>query len=161
MDVIVAWCGFVGAWMLVAGPMYQGAIELSEMTVDMPAIRSQASAVARPERVSPWWWLLPPIAYTMTRRKQRVWQEQVMASLTSQQRVEFVTYSNKATGWFVVGSGAALIGIKEAVDLAHTLNWPSPAAILLIVLAAAGAFGFTVRRMQLSQRVLQAVDATK
>ena len=161
MDMITAWCGFVGAWVLVAGPIYQGAIELSEMKVDMPAIQSQAQAIPPPKRVSPWWWLLPPVAYVMTSRKQSAWRQQVMASLTSQQRVQFVTYANKATGWFMVGAGAALIAIKETAELVAALDWPSLVTIPLVVLAAAVAFAFTVRRMQLSQRALHADDATE
>jgi hypothetical protein len=63
MHLITAWCGFVGAWVLVAGPVYQGAIELGEVEVDREAIRSQADATGRPARISPWWWPLPPVAY--------------------------------------------------------------------------------------------------
>jgi hypothetical protein len=59
----------------------------------------------------------------------------VLAFLTPQQRADFVTYSNKAAGWFVVGAGATLIGIKEAADLVHALDWPSPITIPLVVLA--------------------------
>ena len=77
MDMITTWCGFVGSWVLVAGPIYQGAVELSEMNVDMSAIRSQAKTIPPPERVSPWWWLLPPVAYVMTSRKQSAWRRQV------------------------------------------------------------------------------------
>ena len=160
MDVIVAWCGFVGAWVLVAGPMYQGAVELSEMDVQRTSLRSQVHATPRLVRVSPWWWLLPPVAYVLTSRKQRAWQQQVLASLTPQQRVQFVTYANKATGWFVVGAGAALIGIKEAAALVEVLDWPRLVTIPLVVLAAAVALAFTVRRMQLTERVLHAGDAT-
>jgi hypothetical protein len=27
VDELVAWCGFFGAWFLVAGPIYQAALE--------------------------------------------------------------------------------------------------------------------------------------
>jgi hypothetical protein len=30
VDGVIAWCGFVGAWLLVAGPIYQAALELPE-----------------------------------------------------------------------------------------------------------------------------------
>ncbi|MET9486754.1 hypothetical protein [Nocardia sp. NPDC006630] len=70
-------------------------------------------------------WVLPPIAYVLTRRNESAWQQRVMESLTPQQRTQFVTYSNKAAGWFVVGGGAALIGIKEAAELVKVLDWPS------------------------------------
>lgn len=153
MEVLAAWCGFLGAWVLVAGPMYQGAVELGELGRGTAQIRTQMNAIPHP-RVSPWWWLLPPVAYVLTRRSESAWQQHVLESLTPQQRTEFVTYSNKAAGWFVVGGGAALIGVKEAVELVETLEWPTPVTFVLIVAAAAVALVFTVRRMQLTDRVL-------
>ncbi|MGW4246140.1 hypothetical protein [Nocardia sp. NPDC004722] len=157
MEAIAAWSGYIGAWVLVAGPMYQGAVELGELGRNTAQIRSQMHEIPHP-RVSPWWWLLPPVAYFRTRGSESAWQQQVLESLTAQQRAEFVSYSNKAAGWFVVGGGAALIGVKEAVDLVETLEWPTPIAIVLIVAAAAIALTFTVRRMQLTDRALHLGD---
>lgn len=157
MDVLVAWCGFVGAWVLVAGPMYQGAVELGELGRGTAAIRTHANAIPH-TRISPWWWLLPPIAYAMTKRRENAWQEQVLASLTARQRAEFITYSNKAAGWFVVGAGAALIGVKETVELVETLEWPGATSIALIMAAAVIALSFTVRRIHLTDRALHTGD---
>jgi hypothetical protein len=159
MHWLTAWCGFLGAWVLVAGPVYQGAVELGEVEVDRQAIRSQAETVARPGRVSPWWWLVPPVAYVKTTRIQGVWQQQVMASLTPDQRTQFLTYSNKAAGWFIVGGGAALIGIQQAAELVETYDWPGLVTIPLVAAAAAVALAYTVRRMHLTQRALHAGEA--
>ncbi|MGZ4515932.1 MAG: hypothetical protein ACXVX5_14775 [Mycobacterium sp.] len=120
---------FLGAWVLVAGPMYQGAVEMSGVNAVRSAIRSRANAIAHLERVSLWWWLLPPVAYVMTNRKENAWRQQVMASLTQDQRAEFLSYSNKGAGWFMVGAGAVLIGIKEAAELVEVLGWPHLTAI--------------------------------
>ena len=30
MEHVIAWAGFAGAWLLVAGPLYQGALEPDE-----------------------------------------------------------------------------------------------------------------------------------
>jgi hypothetical protein len=160
MHWITAWCGFLGAWVLVAGPVYQGAVELAEVEVDRQAIRSQAETVARPGHFSPWWWLVPPVAYVKSSRIQNVWQQQVMASLTQEQRSQFLTYSNKATGWFIVGGGAALIGIQQAAELVESYDWPALVTIPLVVAAAAAALGYTVRRMHLTQRALHADEIT-
>ncbi|MFJ6699970.1 hypothetical protein ACIQM4_28485 [Streptomyces sp. NPDC091272] len=154
MDMIAAWCGFVGAWVLVAGPVYQGTVEMSGVTRVRSAVRTQAQDVAHPERVSPWWWLLPPVAYVMTHRKESAWQQQVMASLTPEQRTEFLALSNKGAGWFMVGSGAMLIGFKEAVELVEILHWPPPTALALVLLAAGAALGYTVYRVHLTQQTL-------
>ncbi|WP_433202754.1 hypothetical protein ACQP1G_12835 [Nocardia sp. CA-107356] len=159
MHLIAACCGFVGAWLLVAGPVYQGVVELGELGFDASAIRAQEEAIPR-RRVSPWWWLLPPVAYVLTRRTQKAWQQQMMASLTPPQRAELVTYFGKAAGWFVVGGGASLIGIKEAIELVHALDWPGLITIPLVVLAAAIALAFTVFRVRLTERALHVEDET-
>jgi hypothetical protein len=154
MHLITAWCGFLGAWVLVAGPVYQGAVELGEVEVDREAIRSLADTNGRPEHISPWWWLLPPVAYVKMTRIQSTWRNQVMASLTSEQRTQFLTYSNKATGWLIVGAGAALIGIQQAAELVEIMEWPALVTIPLVVGAAAAALAYTVHRMRLTQRAL-------
>jgi hypothetical protein len=160
MHLITAWCGFVGAWVLVAGPVYQGAVELGEVEVDREAIRSQAHSTAKPERLSPWWWLLPPAAYVKQTRMQSEWRQQVMASLTAEQRAQFLTYSNKAAGWFIVGAGAALIGVQQAIELVETLEWNGLIAIPLVAGAVTLGMAYTVRRLHLTQRALHAGEVT-
>ena len=64
MDEVIAWVVFAGAWLLVAGPLYQGSVELGELDIDREGIEGiKASAVraARPDPPSAWWWLLPPV----------------------------------------------------------------------------------------------------
>jgi hypothetical protein len=83
-----------------------------------------------------------------------------MASLTPEQRAQFLTYSNKATGWFIVAAGAALIGIQQAAELVETLDWPGLATIPLAAAAATAALAYTVRRMHLTQRALRVGETT-
>ncbi|NDZ92889.1 hypothetical protein G3I13_19595 [Streptomyces sp. SID6673] len=159
MELFVAFCGYVGAWLLVAGPMYQGALELSEEQIDRGMIREQSLAIPHQERVSPWWWLLPPVAYVLIHNAQDRWRRQVMAALPTEQREQFIEYSNKAAGWFIVGAGAALIGIKEAFELVEELEWPGWVTIVLCVAAGALAIGYTTGRMHRTDRALHAEDA--
>jgi hypothetical protein len=42
MNQVIAWVGFLGAWLLVAGPLYQGALELREEEVDREGIAALA-----------------------------------------------------------------------------------------------------------------------
>ena len=72
MAVFIAWSGFLGAWLLVAGPIYQAAIELEEEDVEREVIAEASANVEAPPRVSPWWRLLPPVAYLLHRRRGRV-----------------------------------------------------------------------------------------
>ena len=70
MTEVIAWVTFAGAWLLVAGPLYQGSVELDELDVDREGIEGiKASAVRTAQgRPSAWWWLLPPVMYVLHRR---------------------------------------------------------------------------------------------
>ena len=58
MNEVIAWVTFAGAWLLVAGPPYQGSVELDELDVDREGIEGiKASAVRTAQgRPSAWWW---------------------------------------------------------------------------------------------------------
>jgi hypothetical protein len=46
---MIAWAGFLGAWLLVAGPLYQGALELREEDVDREGIEASTGGAPRPD----------------------------------------------------------------------------------------------------------------
>jgi hypothetical protein len=68
MNQAIAWAGFLGAWLLVAGPLYQGAIELREEDVDREGIQASTARIPRPELPSRSW-LLPPVMYLIRRQR--------------------------------------------------------------------------------------------
>jgi hypothetical protein len=99
MNQVIAWAGFLGAWLLVAGPLYQGAIELHEEDIGREAIEASAARVPRPDPPSPWWWLLPPVIYLIRRQRSNAYRRAALAQLTQAQREQFTSFVNKATGW--------------------------------------------------------------
>ncbi|GGL36482.1 hypothetical protein H9L10_14715 [Phycicoccus endophyticus] len=125
MHALILWCGFAGGWLLVAGPVYQAAVELSEMDVERSEISALAEEVTPPKRTSPWWWLLPPVAYVLRRRESEAYQRRVVEAMTPRHLEQFVAFTSKATGWLFVAVGALLIATKETYELAEHLEWPS------------------------------------
>ena len=121
---LIAWSGFVGAWLLLAGPIYQAAIELGSEAWERDAVARASSRVAPPDHVSAWWWLLPPVGYVLQRRARRRYRQAVMSLFTAEQMQQFVRFSNKATGWHFVGAGAFFIALKETWELAEHYEWP-------------------------------------
>lgn len=113
MNQVIAWVGFLGAWLLVAGPLYQGALELLEEDVDREGIEASIARIPRPDPPSPWWWLLPPVIYLIRRHRSNAFRQAVLAQLTQAQRDQSTSFINKATGWFTVALGAALLAAEQ------------------------------------------------
>jgi hypothetical protein len=70
-DELIAWAAFAGAWLLVAGPLYQGALELREQDIDREGLEASKARVEPPKMPSPWWWLVPPVFYLLRRQHGR------------------------------------------------------------------------------------------
>jgi hypothetical protein len=124
MNQVIAWAGFLGAWLLVAGPLYQGALELREEDIDREGIEASAARVPRPDPPSPWWWLLPPVMYLIRRRRRTAFRRAAMAELTQAQRDQFASFFNKAAGWFTVAAGAALLAAEQTWQVTEHHHWP-------------------------------------
>ena len=154
MDAVIAWSGFVGAWLLVSGPMFQAAVELDVEQDRQSSISRAAQLVDSPPRLSPWWWLLPPVAYVKQRRRRREYRRQVLETLTRDEAEDAVELSNIAAGWAMVAVGAFFIALKETYEVIEHYGWPewvlAVALVAMIVLCA----GSTVVRIRRSRRSL-------
>lgn len=153
MNPWIIWAAFAGAWLLVAGPLYQGALELGEEDIDRDEIQETKTIVARPEPPSPWWWLLPPAMYLIRRRQGREFRDQVMAQLTPSQREQFTRFMNKAAGWFTVAAGATLLAAEQTWRLVERYGWPAWIFWLLMVVMLGGCVLNTAVRMIRNEQV--------
>ena len=112
MDELIMWARFAGAWLLVAGPLYQGSVELSELDFDREGIEGIKATAVRmaQDRPSAWWWLLPPVMYVLHRRWYKALRQEMLAQLTQSQREQLTSFQSKTAGWFTVAAGATLLG---------------------------------------------------
>ena len=146
METLIAWAGFLGAWLLVAGPLYQAAIELEQEDFEREAFGRVIESLPRPPRMSPWWWLIPPVAYLRQRREGRAYRDLVLAAMTPKQLEDMIRFRNKASGWFTVGGGAFLIAVKETWELVEHAEWPAWVFwALLVVMGTLAALNTTLR----------------
>ncbi|MDR6868176.1 hypothetical protein J2Y69_002787 [Microbacterium resistens] len=149
MDDFSLWCAAIGAWLLVAGPLYQGAMELREVADDSI---DQLSGISRPEQkpsgVSPWWWLLPPVAVALIWRSGQRQRREFVSSLPAGTRKVMFTFQSKAQAWLLVAAGAFLIALKETWHLVHAMHWGLPVYIAIVVVASILSFGHTALRMK-------------
>ena len=133
MDQVIAWAAFAGAWLLVAGPLYQGALELREQDVDREGLAASKARVEPPEMPSPWWWLLPPVFYLLRRQRSREYRRRVLDQLTQEQKEQWVSFVSKATGWFTVALGASLLAAEQTWLITERYEWPLWLFWLLLV----------------------------
>jgi hypothetical protein len=153
MNQGIGWAGFFGAWLLVAGPLYQGALELAEEEIDRDEIQATATKVVRSEPPSPWWWLFPPGMYVIRRRQGKQFRDDVMAQLTPQQRGQFTRFMSKAAGWFTVAAGATLLAADQTWRVIERYHWPPWGFWLLMVGMLGAAVLNTSVRMIRNERV--------
>jgi len=152
MELLILWAGFAGAWLLFAGPVYQASVELREEEIDHDAIESAARSVDKPKPVSAWWWFIPPVAYILTQRNQRLYRDAALERLDAEQREQFVGFTQKARGWLIVALGAFFIAVKETWELAEGYHWQTWWFWVLVVVMPLGSLVFTVRSMLAAER---------
>jgi hypothetical protein len=146
MEYVIAICGFIGGWLLVAGPVWQAAIELREEEVDQEAIEAVKSSIEVPAPISAWWWLLPPVAYLLQRRRRRDYQEKFNSALAPEQLKQTLSFFNKANGWIIVAIGGFLIAVKETWELVAEFHWPQWVFWILFVVMPILALASAVRK---------------
>lgn len=73
MPHIVAWCGFLGAWLLVAGPLDQAVREIEEQGFQHEPLEEAKQRVEEPPPVSRWWLLPPPVWWLPARRRDSIY----------------------------------------------------------------------------------------
>ena len=155
MHELILWSGFFGAWLLVAGPLYQAALELGEENIsrhDMAGVQPATPAGRRP---SGWWWLIPPVGYWKQRRYAQEERKAMMAALPHDVMANWVSFMNKATAWFYVAAGAYLIALKETYELIEGHEWPTWVFWVLVVVMAGIATGNTAVRMSRAHQLVE------
>jgi len=144
MEQLILWAGFFGAWLLVAGALHQARVELAEEEFERERFEEVVDVVGPPERVSPWWWLLPPVRLYLGRREKERWDRQVWLTLPDEDFEALSSFMSKARGWLLVGTGGLLIATKETWDLVEGHEWPAWLFWVLLVGLAGSCVAYTV-----------------
>jgi hypothetical protein len=142
MPHLIAWCGFLGAWLLVAGPLDQALRELDDEEFERDSLARAAKDVEQPPQVSHWWMLLPPAYYVLRRRRDGEYRQRIVAAMPREDLEAFLHLRDVASAWAYVAAGASLIAVKETWELHEAYEWPQWAfwALAAGTLLACGAF---------------------
>jgi hypothetical protein len=106
---IIAWCGFLGAWLLVAGPLDQAVREIEEQGFEHEKLDKAKARVEEPGPVSSWWLLLPPVWWLLRRRRDSIYRHQIGEAMDDQDLLAFLTIKDILNAWLYVAAGASLI----------------------------------------------------
>ncbi|QIG42129.1 hypothetical protein G5V58_04510 [Nocardioides anomalus] len=123
LEQLVLWAGFLGAWLLVAGPLHQARVELGEEELERERYVPAFDAAGPPPRTSAWWWLVPPLRLYLGHRRKERWQREVWMRLPHEDFEALASFMSKARGWLLVGGGAFFIAIKETHELVEGYEW--------------------------------------
>jgi hypothetical protein len=123
MADLIAFCGFLGAWLLVIGPLGQAVRELEEEEFERDALARAEQQVEKPPPVSAWWWLVPPIYFVLRRRRDRAYHQRIAAVMRPEELEAFAHLRDVGQTWVVVAAGASLIAAKETWDLHEQYDW--------------------------------------
>jgi len=115
-------CGVVGAWLLVAGSIYQASLELHKEQVAADQMARATRKIPSPPAVSSWWWLLPPIKLYRDGQRRNQHRLTFLASLTPEERETVVAFLSMFRGWLLVATGGVLIAIQQTYDLVERLD---------------------------------------
>ncbi|TWS20050.1 hypothetical protein FK529_07885 [Tsukamurella asaccharolytica] len=152
LETLIRWGAYLGGWLLVAGPLVQSRLELEREGSHLAEVREAAHATPPPPRPSAVWWLFPPLALYLTRRRQSAYLATLTTVLTPEQSASLARYFAVARAWMIVASGAALIALKETFELSHHLHWGTPGFWALTVLAMISVAALTAAASAYSDR---------
>lgn len=154
MELLIAIIGFIGAWLLVAGAVYQAALELKEENVNHEHFDAIKQTVDPAPPVSVLWWFLPPVKWYLERRRSRLFRERFITVLSPEDAEALISFLNKANGWLIVAAGGWLLAMKETYDTLETLRLPVWVLPLAVVAMSLLCILFTVLTSRRSKDVL-------
>lgn len=126
MDIFLAICGFIGAWLLVAGPLFQASIELREEDLEVERIKEARHNLQDIPKISIWWWILPPVKVYLERKQNQERRIAFIDALTPEDAKALHSYMSKAVAWVYVSAGAFFLAVTETYNLDHELDLPLP-----------------------------------
>ena len=152
MHALALWAGFIGAWALVAGPVYQAMLELRAEDIQTDRLRALSVEVPPPPPPSRWWLLLPPVYFFLRHRRKKLVQSRWLELMADPDFEALTQFSNKAAAWVMVGFGGLMIALKETAELAEGNEWPLVVFVIVVVAMLGFSIGFGVSRLRWMDR---------
>lgn len=145
--------GFSGAWLLFAGPIYQGALELQDENIEFDRLRAASSKVEKPASASILWWFIPPVKLHLEYRRRREYEKRILDILTKEDLEAFISYRSKASAWMFVALGGFCIAVNETYALTQRLAWNRAALLGVVVIMLLVSITNLIYRIRKAQKI--------
>jgi len=155
MQYVSAWCEFLGAWLLVAGPLYQAALELHDEDIETERIKSVKKGIQNPQAISIWWWLVPPIKVALEQRRSKRYRRAYLRALSEEDANALVAFISKATGWLYVATGGLLLAVAATYQLMQISHYPIAVFWVAVIIMPMLSVGNVIYRVSKNRRILQ------
>lgn len=120
--------GFLGEWFLFSFPLLQAFLELTEY---QEVISSFKKVGKNYHKISPWFWIIPPLKIYLERKRLKQIISDADFSLVNKK--ELKSFELKAIAWFYVSMAGAFNGIGKTGELIHHFGL-QPATLLFWVI---------------------------
>lgn len=158
MELVILIGGFLGAWLLVAGSVYQAALELRDQDFAADRIRAANEQATKLRHPSAWWWLLPPVKLVLERKRDRLFRNEFFSLLSRDDSESMLSFMNKATAWLYVGLGGFLLAAKETYELDQHLHIATGYFFLMVFVLLALSVYNTAARIRRSEKILRSKE---
>jgi len=144
MELFVDIASFCGAWLLVAGPIFQSFLELRDQDIRFDRIREVRKNMPPQPHVSNWWWLLPPIHFYLSHKYGDDYKAKYLDALDDDDVEALIDFRSKSLGWMMVAGGGLLIATKETYELLEHVAHPAWVFWVAIVVMSYVSVSFTI-----------------
>jgi hypothetical protein len=155
MHAVVAVASFVGAWLLVVGPIYQAALELRAQDIAEERIREVGRSLTPPPPITRWWWLVPPVMLYLLRRRIVEYRLQYFQALSLEDAKAMLVYFSKATAWMMVASGGILTAFSATWSLTECFHLGPIVFAALVVVLLGASIAYPSASVHRSDRILE------
>jgi hypothetical protein len=140
LSTLIAWCGFVGSWLLVFGPLDQAVRELREEEFGRETLVRVSQQVDAPPPISRRWAFVPPIYIVLLRRRSNAYRKLIAQQLSPNELEAMAHLRGVAVAWTYVAAGAFLLAVSATWVLHEAYSWPAwgfwATVVIMVVLLA-------------------------
>ena len=148
MTIFLAITYFIGAWLIFVFSFYQGLSQMKQQ-INRVAEKYETTILTDYPRVSPWYWIFPPLKLYLERR--RVFAIQSHTDMSEKNLKTVVHFLDTASAWFYVSLGGLFEAMPATYQLLRALPWKYHNWVFVIIVVTLYLVGLLSNIYRVSQ----------